>query len=148
MPSQSKKSLSFVAVLFLSLILSVRAGTAADQTLSPPPGGEFGSAVDIDGNIAVIGNPNIRGLDRPVQGVAYIFERGPAGWQLVKTLLPPPKGDRFTRFGAQVTLAGNRLAIGDLHFGEDELAAVVILRHTARSQNLSAPAWGLGRNVL
>jgi hypothetical protein len=128
MPSQSKNSLPFVAVLVLSLILSVRAGTAADQTLSPPPGGEFGSAVDIEGNIAVIGNPHIRGSGRQIQGVAYIFERGPAGWQLVKTLLPPATGDRFTRFGAQVTLAGNRLAIGDVHFSEDDLDA----GHTGR----------------
>ena len=128
MPSQSKNSLSFVAVLVFSLILFVGGGAAADQTLSPPPGGEFGSAVDIDGNIAVIGNSNIGGTPSLPQGVVYIFERGPAGWQLVKTLLPPATGDRFTRFGAQVTLAGNRLAIGDVHFSEDDLDA----GHTGR----------------
>ncbi len=128
MSPQSKYSLSFVAVLVLSLILSVRVGTAADQTLSPPNGGEFGSAADIQGNIAAIGNPHIRGTSRQAQGVVYILERGPAGWQLVKTLLPPATGDRFTRFGAQVTLAGNRLAIGDMHFGEDDVEA----GHTGR----------------
>jgi hypothetical protein len=128
MPKPSTYSLSFVAVLFLSLILSVRVGTAADQTLSPPPGGEFGSATDIQGNIAVIGNPHFYGPGRQIQGVVYIVERGAAGWQLVKTLLPPPTGDRFTRFGAQVTLAGNRLAIGDMHSGDNDRAA----GHTGR----------------
>ncbi len=128
MPPQSKHSLPFVAVLALSLILSVRVGTAADQTLSPPPGGEFGSAVDIQGNIAAIGNPHFYGPGRQIQGVVYIVERGPAGWQLVKTLLPPATGDRFTRFGSQVILAGNRLAIGDHHSGDDDRAA----GHTGR----------------
>ncbi len=128
MTSQSKYSLSFVAVLVLSLILSVRAGTAADQILSPPVGGEFGSATDIQRNIAAIGNSNSGGtLGRP-KGVVYILERSAAGWQLVKTLLPPATGDRFTRFGTQVTLAGNRLAIGDMHFGEDDVEA----GHTGR----------------
>lgn len=125
---KSKYSLSFVAVLVLSLILSVRVGTAADQTLSPPPGGEFGSATDIEGNIAVIGNPHIGGTPSLPQGVVYIFERGPADWQLVKTLLPPATGDRFTRFGEQVTLAGNRLAIGDPHHGDTDLSS----GHTGR----------------
>ncbi|WP_146854613.1 hypothetical protein [Brevifollis gellanilyticus] len=32
--------------------------------------------------------------------------------------MPPATADSFTRFGAQVILAGNRLAVGDAHFNE------------------------------
>jgi hypothetical protein len=122
MVSPSKHSFPLVAALILGLMLALKASAPADQTLYPPAGGEFGSAADIQGNIAVIGNPYIGGTLGMPRGVVYIMERGPAGWQLVKTLLPPVTGDSFTRFGAEVTLAGNRLAVSDPHYWDTDLA--------------------------
>ncbi|MES2594050.1 MAG: hypothetical protein V4662_01870 [Verrucomicrobiota bacterium] len=89
---------------------------------------EFGGASDIQDDLAIIGNPHVRDARGQIQGVAYILERGPTGWQVVKTLLPPETGDNFSRFGTQVTVSGNRVAIGDSHFGEDDVAA----GHTGR----------------
>lgn len=130
MPFRNKFALSFVTVLVLSLILSVRAGTASTQFLFPPLGGEFGNVTDIQGNIAAIGYP-IPAFPIPshkFRGLVYILERGPTGWQLVKTLLTPAVGGRLSRFGSQITISGNRLAIGDTHLGDFDLSA----GHTGR----------------
>ena len=49
----------------------------------------FGSAVDIDGDVAVVGSCNDGlGVGGSNQGAAYVYERGPTGvWSLTQTLI-------------------------------------------------------------
>jgi len=76
-----------------------------------PLGGEqFGSAVAIDGQIAVVGAPldGERGFGA---GTAYVFRYDGKAWQQVAKLLPT---DLFggEQFGASVAIAGETILIG------------------------------------
>ena len=71
----------------------------------------FGSAVAVDGDVAVIG-----ARDRDEQaynsGAAYVFERHEVlGWQVAAKLVPP-EGDEGDQFGTAVAIEGARLLVG------------------------------------
>lgn len=89
--------------------------------LAPPAGaGErFGAAVDLDGPRLAVG---VRGSSSaPEPGLAYVFERNPAGWErqeLVSARLA------LDGFGWELDLRGDRLVIGGPSPTPGELARV------------------------
>lgn len=71
----------------------------------------FGTDIDIDGNIAVIGaaNDNTYGSE---SGAAYVFQRDSGGvWSQIAKLLPND-GLIASHFGSSVAVSGNRIIIG------------------------------------
>lgn len=106
-------------LLMLSLGLSVNASypqpatlTAAasvETKLSAPNGQEgdqFGVAVAIQGDIAVVGAPNAASGT----GAAYVFQKTPTGWQFDQQLPANPSPGSF--FGASVAIDGDRIVVG------------------------------------
>jgi len=96
-----------------------RAGWALEATLSPPDILEeqrFGVAVDIDGDLAVVGSywDVIQGsVDA---GSAYVFRRveripGRPSWQFLQKLTAPQPRERAL-FGFAVAIDGDRIAVG------------------------------------
>jgi hypothetical protein len=71
----------------------------------------FGSAVAIDGDVAVIGAPDDNDLG-DWSGSAYVFERDPNGvWSQGAKLLPHD-GSSFWNFGDSVAVSGCRVLVG------------------------------------
>lgn len=83
-----------------------------------PSNDEFARSLDIDGGALVVGAPAAR--PSPAEtGAAYVFtkaEEGGANWALESTLLPsdlsPIERQSNVRFGAAVSIAEGRIAIG------------------------------------
>ena len=83
--------------------------TASDLQVSS----RFGAAVDIDGDLIIIGAP-----DADASGAAYIFLRnqgGPDAWGEVVKLEPP--GVSAGSFGSSVGISGETAVVGDLMDG-------------------------------
>jgi hypothetical protein len=101
----------------LSLALLVLAAVPAAQCEldklragDPDAGDHFGSAVAVDGDVALIGaHDDDEGA--PNGGAVYVFERTPAGWVETQKLIPslPTPG---IHFGAAVALEGNIAVVG------------------------------------
>jgi hypothetical protein len=71
----------------------------------------FGGALDLDGNIAVIGSPVHHGSFAG-SGAAYVFDVT-TGMQLAKLLQPTlPGGERIPYFGSRVGIDGPLVVIG------------------------------------
>ncbi len=96
-----------------------RAGWQLEATLTPPDVAEeqrFGVAVDIDGDLAVVGSywDVIQGAVDA--GSAYVFKRsanesGVISWQFLQKLVAPePRNRAF--FGFAVAIDGDRIAVG------------------------------------
>lgn len=82
--------------------------------------GNFGHAVALDGDVAVVGAPNtIVGLQRDM-GAAYIFRGvgspGVGGWHLLDSLVAPPTTTKL-RFGYSVDISGNFAIAGTMAWG-------------------------------
>ncbi len=70
---------------------------------------DFGSAVALDGDRAVIGT--VEDDDAATgAGAAYVYRSDPGGWVLEQKLTPSGAGN-FTRFGTAVALLGNRAIV-------------------------------------
>jgi choice-of-anchor B domain-containing protein len=80
----------------------------ATLTLSlPAPGDAFGEAIALQGTRAIIGAPGRDGY-----GAAYVFEReSDESWDLAAELRPGG-GDVGGRFGAAISVAGERALVG------------------------------------
>ena len=79
---------------------------------------QFGSAVAIDGDTALVGAPG-DDLRSPNAGAAFLFDRYDGGWTFIEQALPPAaRADGFG-FGARVAIDGNIALIGA--FGADDL---------------------------
>jgi len=88
-------------------------------------GDEFGRAVAVQGNVAVVGAPNA-GFG---SGAAYVFERTTTGWQLNQKLNVPDMSASF--FGTSVAIDGDRIVVGapgDLNVDVGAGAAYVFVR--------------------
>ncbi len=120
-------------LLILCVGLSVNASTLSTATpvetkLTAPDavrGDEFGRAVAVQGNVAVVGAPNV-GFG---SGAAYVFERTTTGWQLNQKLSVPDMSASF--FGASVAIDGDRIVVGapgDLNVDVGAGAAYVFVR--------------------
>ena len=85
----------------------------------------FGSAVAIDGDTAVIGAPG----SAPDPGAAYVFVRGEGGWNLQQKLTSPAAGQNdFGAFGMSVAVTGDTVLIGKSGEAYGRGAAYVFVR--------------------
>ena len=71
----------------------------------------FGSAVDTDGEWAVVGAPLETNAGFPEAGAAYVYQRQDDAWVLQQRLAYDQQA-AFTRFGSAVSIDGDRLAVG------------------------------------
>jgi len=105
---------------------------AALAPLAPTAAGEFGVAVDIDGERAVVG-AHLDDTLAPDAGAVFVFERASDGsWSEVAKLLAGDAGDS-DNFGQAVALHGDRILVGawrDDEAGNDAGAAYVFERQT------------------
>ncbi|HSQ75092.1 MAG TPA: choice-of-anchor D domain-containing protein, partial [Bacteroidota bacterium] len=99
-------------------------GWELTDTLKPafsyPRLGQFGHAVALDGDFAVVGAPNtIVGIVRDV-GVAYIFRAvgspGVGGWHLLDSLIAAD-ANRNLRFGYSVDISNEFAIVGTMAWG-------------------------------
>jgi len=76
----------------------------------PTLGDEFGAAVSVDGNTALIGVPgdDTSSFDG---GAVYVFVRGGSVWD-EQQMLFPDDGQQFDRFGSAVSLSGDIALVG------------------------------------
>ena len=109
-------------------------GWAQEALLQPPTSAkddEFGFYVALDGDTAVIGAPRVSLNGSGEQdGVAFVYQRRPAGWQQAARLLPSPM---FTGawFGSSITIEDDLIAVGAFHAsprGEDSGAVYLFHR--------------------
>ena len=102
---------------------------------------QFGFAVAVAGDVAVVGAPQYDDPD-PDVGAVYVFERNAAGtntWQQVKRL-EPPEGEGHELFGCAVGVDGDVIVVGmrgDSSYGQDAGSAYVFERNLGGTNN-----WG------
>ncbi len=97
-----------------SLHVSVRerVGTTwvETQQLSAPSAQLFGSALDVEGDLAAIGAPG-NGSMAPGAGAVYVYVRSAGSWQLLEILFAPDAA-ALDGFGSSISLSMGRLAVG------------------------------------
>lgn len=71
----------------------------------------FGSAVGISGNTVVVGAPSAEIEGASYRGAAYVFSRIGDAWAQQAKLVAPG-GERSTRFGSALSIAGGRVLVG------------------------------------
>ena len=85
-------------------------------------GDEFGRAVSLEGNYALIGSAGISdengGNFMGYAGCAYLYERNGATWSLKKKLVAPDRSV-FAEFGWSVAISGAQIIIGAVHEDQD-----------------------------
>ena len=125
------------SLLTLCLAFSAPAAVATSTTYTETRllandidrGDQFGLAVAIQGNVAVVGAP----WDSPLgfaTGAAYVFEKTTSGWQLQQKLTADDSPS-FRLFGASVAIDGDRIVVGaygDQDGGNFAGAAYVFVR--------------------
>ncbi|HEV2826313.1 MAG TPA: FG-GAP repeat protein [Pyrinomonadaceae bacterium] len=90
---------------------------------------EFGRAVAVQGNVAVVGAPKDQGAGYGT-GAAYVFEKTTSGWQLQQKLTAPDSSS-YSFFGTSVAIDGDRIVVGaygDQNAGIYAGAAYVFVR--------------------
>ncbi len=98
------------AVASLSVSATPAWGQCETVKLTPPGSGgaDFGRSVAIDGDLAVVGDPE--GPDE--RGAAYVFRRDGMEWVLEATLTDPSPEDPESDFGWCVAISGSRILVG------------------------------------
>ena len=99
--------------------------TAPDAELDD----QFGRAVAVQGNVAVVGAPNDQAAGYGT-GAAYVFEKTTSGWQLQQKLTALD-GSSYSFFGTSVAVDGDRIVVGaygDQNAGIYAGAAYVFVR--------------------
>ncbi len=104
--------------LFICLVLAFGLSGATEVEITAPDGGDmhqFGEAVAISGNFALVGAPYFVDYDSTVVGKAYLFDRTGGGkddWDLSVSELwaSPPNVD--DEFGAAVAISGDYAVVG------------------------------------
>ncbi|MEN8719478.1 MAG: hypothetical protein ABF296_04345, partial [Oceanococcaceae bacterium] len=108
--------------------------------------GFFGSAVGLDGDLAVIGAPGVDAFGEDA-GIAMIYKRHDGSWTPTATLKPDQAGERF---GTSVAIEGNRVLIGAPGDEHESVGHAYLFERTAkgwqRIARLSAAA-GTGGNA-
>ena len=122
--------------IFLALNLIIASIGATAQIFDAPvkavasdrqSGNQFGSAVAVSGNYAVVGAADISGgqVSNSAQS-AYVYERKSTGnWVQVQKLVAPDKeaGDNF---GQSVSISGNYIIVGSPYHSKDANGGNVI----------------------
>jgi len=112
-----------------------RRGTVWRETAKLTPGPihgrpylYFGESVAYDGTRIVVGAPAEYGSPT-VPGAAFVFARGPGGWEL-EGVLRSPGAHLHDSFGHSVAIAGDLVAVGAPYFdtGETDAGEVVLFR--------------------
>jgi len=102
----------FATAAGVTLLCALAAAQAEDARLSPigaGPDQQFGAALDIQGDTAVISAPGYLGA--PIPGAVHVYHRGPGGW-LEQQRLTASDGTPGDAFGSTVALSGNTLLVG------------------------------------
>jgi hypothetical protein len=82
--------------------------------------GQFGDAVDLDGDTAVVGAYQDNGPDDELQGSAYVWTRTAAGWT-VQAKLFADDGVYTDGFGRSVAVDGDTVVIGVWNDDRDDI---------------------------
>jgi hypothetical protein len=88
-------------------------GWELEDTLQPPNlnvTASFGTSVDIDGNLVVVG-ANRRRVGNAEVGAVFVYRRSQSGWNLTTEVRDPEPVDGDA-FGYSVSLSGNRMVVG------------------------------------
>lgn len=72
---------------------------------------DFGSSLDMDGSLAVIGAKRKMNGTTSFEGAAYVFESVANGWAF-RSKLRPPAGTGVVGFGSSIALRGQHLIVG------------------------------------
>lgn len=110
-------------------------------------GDDFGLAVAISDDTAVVGAPGHQVASNPYQGAAYVFTRTRTTWQAQGSTLVASDGAASDAFGTSVAISGDTLVVGapahDVGSNHDQGAAYVFVRSgatwTQQGPALSAP---------
>lgn len=110
------RRLALVPAIAFALLASGSTDTFADlveqaklQRAGLEATDNFGLAVDIDGNTAVVGAPDAGPSNR---GEVYIYARSGDAWSLLQTIDAPYLDTNNTEFGRSVAISGTTLVIG------------------------------------
>ena len=108
---------------------------------NPEAGGEFGIAVDLDGDLAVIGALTNGGPSVVDSGSAYIFARSGNSWQQ-EAWLAPEDLEHADYFGTSVAIEGGTVVVGAwMHDFHDDLSHSGAAYVFSREQNFPI-SWG------
>jgi hypothetical protein len=81
------------------------------ETDNPLFDDNFGAAISIDGDTAMIGAIDVDVSGIPNAGAVYVFEKGPSGWkQTARLIAPEPTAESL--FGGCLALEGDTVVIG------------------------------------
>ena len=105
---------STLQILSVSLSSNALSPTSAVETKltasAPERGDEFGSAVAVQGNVAVVGAPGDASAGFGT-GAAYVFEKTTTGWQLQQKLIAQDASSH-SFFGTSVAIDNDRIVVG------------------------------------
>jgi hypothetical protein len=125
-------------------VLRVKSGWEIVRALSadlPAQYGEFGTSVEILGDVAYIGNPGMT-ISGPTQGVIWAFMFGENGVEMdyhLSTFVAPPQGSTGSQFGASLSLQPGALLVGSPD--EGGTGAVHIYTHPYKETGLIHLTW-------
>ncbi len=85
---------------------------------APRPSGRFGGAVDLAGDVLLVGQGGVTTAWEDYAGESFVYRRDGAVWREEAMLLPTPAG-RHDQFGGAVAITGDRLAVGAPGAGDD-----------------------------
>jgi len=112
-------------------------GWAPIQTLTPPDaGGWFGESIARSGNRLLIGAPRWTGVTL-AQGAAYLYEHDGSSWVFAEKF-NTPNPTNTNRFGNEVAIAGDSLAITQVGFASTEISTVYVYTRGTSSWSLDA----------
>ncbi|MEZ5283673.1 MAG: hypothetical protein R2712_02460 [Vicinamibacterales bacterium] len=109
----------FLTAVFLLLATLAASRPAAAQNFilqqqfpGTTPGSQLGTAVDVEGDVAVIGAPRAMGAPGSSQGVVYVLRRTGATWAPWQQLTVSDGTGDFEDFGTAVALNGTTIVVG------------------------------------
>ena len=90
---------------------------------NPTEGAEFGEAVALDGNYAVVGSADASSVAR-MRGAAYVFHREPGSsfWS-ERSILTPPSDEATQFYGFDVAISNGHLAVSAPNLSTIEIPA-------------------------
>ena len=89
-----------------------------DNSVNPPSFREFGAAVALSGDLALVGAPDESPSNAFESGSVYAFQRTGLVWSLHSKLIPPGTEKR-NQFGSALAISGTTLLVGD-QFDDDQ----------------------------